>query len=156
MGADLAGHQISPVIAANLTGREPVRLRVNQHGVILGGAEIQNRFQHLVFYFDELHGLPGGLFRFGGNDCHRISHKPHMAVKNQPVIGRWLGIGLACNGEPGLGDILPGVDIHNTGNLFSRIRPDFLNDCVGMGAAQKHHHQSVSGCDIIHIDRLAG
>ena len=75
-----AGHQIAPVVAAHRAGREPILLGVYQKGVVLGGAEIQQGFQHLIFHLDQLQGFLGGLFVLGGHNGHGIAHKAHMAV----------------------------------------------------------------------------
>ena len=75
-----AGHQIAPVVAAHRAGREPILLGVYQKGIVLGGAEIQQGFQHLIFHLDQLQGFLGGLFVLGGHNGHGIAHKAHMAV----------------------------------------------------------------------------
>ena len=150
-----AGHQVAVIVPAHLTGREPVLLRVDQGGVVLGGAEIQHRLQHLVLHLDELHGLLGGLFGLGGNDGHRVPHEPQMPVQDQPVIGGGLRVGLARNGKAGGGHVLPGIDIHHPGDLFGNGGVDGLHKGVGVGAAQQLDHQGAFGGDVVGVHRLA-
>ena len=80
VGIYLAGNQIPLVVAAHRAGREPILLGVYQKGVVLGGAEIQQGLQHLIFHLDQLQGFLGGLFVLGGHNGHGIAHKAHMAV----------------------------------------------------------------------------
>ena len=155
VGAGLTGNHIPLVVAAHRTGREPVLLRMDQNGVVLGGVKVQNGFQNLVADLDKLHGFPGGLFRLRRNDGHHIPHEPHMPVNNQPVVGGGLGIGLARDGKAGLGHILPGVDVHNAGNLFGYIGPDFLHNGIGVGTAENLHYQGILRGNIVHINGLA-
>ena len=139
----LAGHQVAAVVAAHRAGRVPVLLRVDQDGVVLGGAEIQHRLQHLVFDLDQLHGAQGCLLGLGGDDGHRVARKPHMPVQDQPVIGGRLRVGLPRDGKPLFGHVLPGVHRHDAGHLQSKRGVDLLHDGVGVGRAQQLDHQRI-------------
>ena len=149
------GDHISLGVSAHITGREPVLLRMHQNGVVLCGTKIQHRRQNLIADLDELHRLEGSLLGLGGDDCDSVSGEAHMAVQNQAVIGGRLREGLAGDGKAGLGHILPSVDIHNAGDLFGDVGPDFFHDGVGMGRTQNLDHQGILGGHIIGVDRLA-
>ena len=142
-------------VAAHVTGRKPVFLRVDENGVILGGAEIQHRLQNFILHFDELHGLPGGLFRFRGDNGHHVAGKPHVPVNDQPIIGRGLREGLARNGKPGLGHILPGVNIHHPGDLFGILRANVLHNGIGVGGPEDFDHQGILGRHVVGIHGLS-
>ena len=149
-----AGNQIPLICAAHLAGGLPVVFGVHQNGVIQGGAVVENRFQYLVLDLDQLHGLEGGLFGFRGDDGHGISGEAHMAVKNKPVIGRRLRVGLSGDGKPGFRHILPGVDIHHPGHQPGGLGVDLLHHGVGVGAAQNFYDQRVGGY-VVHVHGLS-
>ena len=78
-----------------------------------------------------------------------------MTVDDQTVIGRRLREGLTGNGKTGLGHILPGVNVHNTGHLLGCCSIDGFYDSICMGRAQDLNDQSVVGGHIVGIDRLS-
>ena len=152
--AAVAGHQVPLVVAAHRAGGIPVLLRVHQHRIVLGGVKIQHGRQHLIGDLDELHGLQGGLFRLRGDDGHHIPHKTDVPVDDQPVVGGGFGEGLARDGEPVPGHILPGENLHHAGHLFGGGGVDGLYQGVGVGASQQLDHQGIPG-DILCVHRLA-
>ena len=155
LGLRPTGHQIPPVGAAHLTGREPVLLGMHQYRIVLCLSEIQNRLQYLIADLDQLHGLVRRLLRLRSNDGHHIPRKPHMAINDQPVVGGGFRIGLSRNGKPGLGYILPGIDSLHPGHLLCSLGVDFPHNGIGIGAAQQLHRQGLPGRDVVHVHRFS-
>ena len=113
----VARDKVAAVVAADRAGGHPVFLRVDKDGVILRGAEIEHGFEDFILDLDELHRPQGGFLVLGRDDRDGVARKPDVPVKDQPVIRRGFGVGLARDREPVLGHILPGVDGHNAGNF---------------------------------------
>ena len=109
----VARDKVAAVVAADRAGGHPVFLRVDKDGVILRGAEIEHGFEDFILDLDELHRPQGGFLVLGRDDRDGVARKPDVPVKDQPVIRRGFGVGLARDREPVLGHILPGVDGHN-------------------------------------------
>ena len=152
----LVGTQISPVICAHRTVGDPVILRVHQHRVILGRAEIQHGGEDLIGDFDVLQGPVHGLLRLTGHHSHGIPVETHVAVQQQTVIGAGFGIGLAGHGKPLLGHIFVGENGLDAGHLHGYRGVDVLNHGICMGAVEHLHHQGVGITQVVGVHRLAG
>ena len=116
---------------------------------------VQYRLQHLVLHLDELQRLVGGGLILGGHDGHGVTYKADTLIQDQTVIGRGLRVGLPRHGKALLGHILVGIYGNHAGHLLGHVGVDFLNEGMGVGAAQHLHHQAVLGSHIVHIGGLA-
>ena len=154
----IVGTQVALVVGSHRAQGLPVVLRVHQNRVVLGGVEIQHRFQHLIVHLDELQRFVHAFFVLTGHNGHHITHKTDVAVDDQPVTGACLREGLTCLGVAGriLRHILPGEDGFNAGHLLGHGRVDRPDHGVCMRRAQQLDDQAVLRDHIIHIDRLAG
>ena len=154
----IVGTQIALVVGSHRAQGLPVVLRVHQNRVVLGGVEVQHRFQHLIVHLDKLQRFVHALFVLTGHNGHHITHETDVAVDDQPVTGTCLREGLACLGVAGriLRDILPGEDGFNARHLLGHGRVDRADHGVCMRRAQQLDDQAVLRDHIIHIDRLAG
>ncbi len=75
--------EVSLVICSYRAQALPVVLRMYQDRVILRGVEIQDRFQHLICYFDEAQSLINGLFCLTCHDSYRVTHKADSLVSSR-------------------------------------------------------------------------
>ena len=163
-GVDIAaaalvvGAEVPLVVRAHRAQALPVVLRVDEDGVILGGMEVQHRFQHLVLHLNELHGLVHAPIVHTGHNGNHIAHKANMAVNDQPVVGAGFGVGLARLGVAAaiLIHILPREDGLDAGHFLGDGGVDGLDDGIGVGRAQKLYNEAVGGGKVIHVDGLAG
>ena len=74
-GVGGGAHQVARVVAAQVAQHMPVVLGVHQHGVVLRGAKIQDRLQHVVFNLDARKGGLRRLLVLGRHDCHHVAHE---------------------------------------------------------------------------------
>ena len=82
--------------------------------------KVEQGLEHLVVDLDELERLVGGLLGLGGDDRHLFVLVTDEVLENQTVVGTRLRIALAGNGKTALGNVLVGVDAHDTGHLQAR------------------------------------
>ena len=155
VGAGLAGAQVAPVVRPHWAQGAPVVLGVDEDGAVQGLIGVQDGLQHLVAHPDQLHGPVHRLLSLSGHDGHRVSHKAHPLVQDQPVIGGGLRVGLPRHGEPLLGHVPVGENSRDAGDLHGGAGVNLLNESVGVGAAQHLDHQAVPGGHVVHIGRLA-
>ena len=113
----------------------PVILRMHQHRIVKGLAEIQHRFQYLVSDFDDTQRFVHSFFRFSGYNCHCVTYATDSLVENETVIGGWLREGLSCNTESVLRYILPCINCHNARYFHCCRCINFLNQCMSMGTS---------------------
>ena len=116
---------------------------------------IQYCRKNLVFDLDHLHRTFHTRFIFSGNDRHRISHKAHMLIQDQPVIRTWLRPGLACSCKALLRYILPGINCFDSRHAHCHISLDLPDHCIGMRTSQKLNDQAFLRRQIICIYRLS-
>ena len=133
----------------------PVVFRMHQYRIVKGLAEIQHRFQHLIFNFDDTKCFVHCFFRFSGHNCHCITYAPNSLVKNETVIGGRLREGLSCNTESVLRYILPCINCHNARYFHCCRCIDIFDQGVSIGASQNLHHQTVLMHNIIHKYRFS-
>ena len=93
----------------------------------------QHGWQDFIVDLDQTLGHQGGSFGFGGDDRHFVTGIPHLAVEDQAVIRGRLGIGLAGQGEPGLGHIFPSQDQFDARHFFGLAGVDAADARMGMG-----------------------
>ena len=148
------GTEISFVVRSHRTESLPVFLRMYQNLPVQGFVGIQNRLQHLIGYFDQLHGLLHTSLIPSGHNGHRVSHIPEPPVQDQPVIGAGFRIGLPRQGKPLLGNVPISEDCLDARHQKRLVHGNILNESVGMGASQQFYHQTIPGRNIIHINRL--
>lgn len=77
--------EIAAVVRADGTLRLPVVLRVDEHGVIKRGAEIEHRLEHVVLDLYELHCLIDARLVPPGKNGDNVARKADMAVDHEPV-----------------------------------------------------------------------
>jgi len=112
---------------------EDQMVRLMDQGFALEGLiDRQNSRQDLIIDLDQAQGHQGGALGLGSNNRHLIAGIADLAVKDQAVIGGWLGIGLAGQREPRLGHILPGQDQLDAGHFFRFAGVDAADAGMGM------------------------
>ena len=129
-------HEVAPVVSAQVAQHMPVVLGVHEGGIVLSGAEIQHRIEHLVGHLNTRKGCLGSLLVFRGDNRHHVAHVAHVAVDDQAVVGACLRVGLSRVAEALTRHVFPGVDVNHAGDLFRFRRVDVFHDGVGMGASQ--------------------
>ena len=147
--------QIALVIRAYGAKCLPVIFRMHQNGIILCLVEIQHRFQHIIFYFNDFHCLIYGFFCFPCHNGNSVPNETDTFVQNQSVIGTGFGICLSCHGETLLRHVFISQNTNDTGQFFRNIFFDFQNFRMGMGAAQHLYHQAILRRNVISVNRFA-
>ena len=150
--------EIAAVVRANGTLRLPVVLRVDEHGVIERGAEIEHRLEHVVLDLYELHRLIDARLVPPGENGDNVARKADMAVDHEPVERARLRRGL-----PGL-RIAPGVLRHvlprkhgfHARHAHGAFGVDLAYHGVGVRRAEKLYHKAVFRRDVLGVDRLPG
>ena len=155
VGAGLAGAQVAVVVRPHRAQGAPAVLGVDEDGTVQGLVGVQDGLQHLIAHPDQLQSPVHRPLGLPGYDGHRVPHKAHPLVQDQPVVGGGLRVGLPRHGEPLLGHIPVGEDGRDAGDLHGGAGVDLLNEGVGVGAAQHLDHQAVPGGHVVHIGRLA-
>ena len=150
--------EIAAVVRADGTLRLPVVLRVDEHGVIERGAEIEHRLEHVVLDLYELHRLIDARLVPPGENGDNVARKADVAVDHEPVERARLRRGL-----PGL-RIAPGVLRHvlprkhgfHARHAHGSLRVDLAHHGVCVRRAQKFYYKTVSRRDVLGIDWLPG
>ena len=60
--AHIMGAEISLIVGSHRAETSPVVFRMYKDGIVLRSSEIKHRFQHLILYLDQLHGLFNRFF----------------------------------------------------------------------------------------------
>ncbi len=150
--------EIAPVVRADGALCLPVFLRVDEHGVIERGVEIEHRLEHVVLDFYKLHRLIDACLILSGKNGDNIARKADMAVDHKPVKRTRLRRGLpGLRIAPGvLRHVLPRENCLHAGYAHGALGVDLTHDSVCVRRAEELYYEAVFGRDVLGIDRLAG
>ena len=88
--------EIAAVVRADGTLRLPVVLRMDEHGVIERGAEIEHRLEHVVLDLYKLHRLIDASLVPSGENGDNVAREADVAVDHEPVERARLAVCPAC------------------------------------------------------------
>ena len=150
--------EIAAVVRADGTLRLPVFLRVDEHGIVERGMEIEHRLEHVVLDLYELHRLIDARLVPPGENGDDVAREADVAVDHKPVKRARLRRGL-----PGL-RIAPGILRHvlprehgfHARHAHGAFGVDLTHDGVRVRRAEEPYDEAVSRRDILGVDRLPG
>ena len=128
--------EIAAVVRADGTLRLPVVLRVDEHGVIERGAEIEHRLEHVVLDLYELHRLIDARLIPPGENGDNVARKADVAGVLRHVLPRKHGF--------------------HARHAHGSLRVDLAHHGVCVRRAQKFYYKTVSRRDVLGIDWLPG